>query len=243
MKTLTFNTRKIFRSNVMLIVLFIVQVSVFAQEVVTEPYITMTKEIQQKMTPQEALQKLKDGNNRFVSGHELKRDLPAQMEAGANGQYPYAVVLSCIDSRTSTEIIFDQGIGDVFNARIAGNYANKDIIGSMEFACKLAGAKLILVVGHSKCGAVKGACDHAELGNLTHVINQIRPAVDSIKNIPGERNSQNERFVEAVARENVRQTIENIRRDSPILREMEQNGQIIVAGAMHNITTGEVEFF
>ena len=205
--------------------------------------VTMTKEKQQNLSPQQALQKLKDGNSRFLSGKPLKRDFKQQVAITAKGQYPYAVVLSCIDSRTSTELIFDEGLGDVFNARIAGNFVNTDILGSMEFACKVAGAKLVLVVGHSKCGAIKGATDNVQLGNLTHVIDEIKPAVESVKHMDGERNSHNDAFVQAVADENVRLAIKEIREKSSILNEMEKKGEIIIVGAMQDLETGKVEFF
>lgn len=204
---------------------------------------TMTKEKQKSITAEQALQKLKDGNKRFVSGKQLKRNLNEQVTTTAKGQFPYAVVLSCIDSRTSTELIFDEGLGDVFNARIAGNFVNTDILGSMEFACKVAGSKLILIVGHSKCGAIKGACDNVQLGNLTHVIDEIKPAVDNVKNIDGERNSHNDAFVHAVAEENIKLSIKEIREKSSILNEMEKKGEIIIVGAMYNLETGKVDFF
>ena len=205
--------------------------------------VTMTKEKQQSITQQQSLQKLKDGNIRFVSGKPLKRNLNEQVKTTAKGQFPYAVVLSCIDSRTSTELIFDEGLGDVFNARIAGNFVNTDILGSMEFACKVAGAKLVLVVGHTKCGAIKGACDHVQLGNLTHVIAKIEPAIDSVKIIDGEKTSHNDAFVQAVATENVKLAIKEIREKSSTLNEMEKKGEIIIVGAMHDLETGRVEFF
>lgn len=205
--------------------------------------ITMTKEKQHFITPQQALQKLKDGSNRFASGQPLKRNLTQQVTTTSKGQFPYAVVLSCIDSRTSTELIFDEGLGNVFNARIAGNFVNTDILGSIEFACKVAGAKLVLVVGHSQCGAVKGACDHVQLGNLTHVMDEIKPAVESVKNIDGERNSHNDAFVQAVAEVNVKLAIKEIREKSSILNEMEKKGEIIIAGAMYDLETGKVTFY
>jgi carbonic anhydrase len=204
---------------------------------------TMTMEKQMSITPKEALEQLKAGNMRFTAGEPLKRNLQEQVKVTAKGQFPYAVVLSCIDSRTSSELIFDQGLGDIFNSRIAGNFVNTDIIGSMEFACKVAGAKVLLVVGHSKCGAVKGACDHVELGNLTHLLKEIEPAVDSVKNIKGERNSHNDAFVQAVAIENVKLTLKEIREKSSILSEMEKKGEIIIVGAMYDLETGKVEFF
>ncbi len=203
---------------------------------------TQTKESQSLTTPQEALQKLKDGNMRFVEGKMLKRNYNAQVKETAKGQYPLAVVLSCLDSRTSSELIFDQGLGDVFNARVAGNFENEDILGSMEFACKAAGAKLIVVVGHTNCGAVKGACDKVEMGNLTNVMNQIKPAVNAT-NTTGERSSKNHEFVEAVSKQNVLQTINDIRSRSSILSEMEQKGEIMIVGGMYNLETGKVEFY
>ncbi len=205
--------------------------------------LTMTKELQQNITPQEALQKLKDGNSRFVSGNTLTRNLQQQVKTTSKGQYPYAIALSCIDSRAPGELIFDTGIGDIFNARIAGNFVNTDILGSMEFACKVAGSKLILVVGHTKCGAIKGACDDVHLGNLTHLINEIKPAVDNVKNIEGERNSKNDAFVQAVAMQNIKLSILEIREKSSILNEMEKKGEIIIVGALYDIETGKVEFF
>ena len=203
---------------------------------------TMTKAEQQAMTPDAAIARLKAGNARFAGGMSVHNDYVAQKTATAKGQFPFAVVLSCIDSRCAPEIVFDQGIGDVFVPRIAGNYANTDILGSMEFATKVAGARAIVVVGHTECGAVKGACDNVELGNLTTVIQAIRPAVNDVNNIPGERNSSNAKFVHAVTEENVRLTVAKIRTDSPILRDLEANGQIKIVGAMHDLATGKVTF-
>lgn len=202
----------------------------------------MTKAMQENMTPSQALEKLESGNERFATGKSVRHNYLDAVHQTAGGQYPFAVVLSCIDSRTSSEIIFDENLGDIFNIRIAGNTINTDVLGSMEFACKVAGAKLILVEGHSKCGAVKGACDHVQLGNLTNLINEISPAVDSIQNIPGERNSKNDAFVEAVSKENVLLDIKEIRERSPILREMESKGQIKIVGAMYDLKTGKVYF-
>ena len=201
------------------------------------------KDSQRSMTPKQALEKLKEGNQRFTSGKMVKRDYLQEVKETSGGQYPFAVLLSCLDSRTSSEIIFDQGIGDIFNARVAGNFVNTDILGSMEFACKAAGAKVILVVGHTSCGAVKGACDHVEMGNLTNVMKEIKPAVESVKNVPGEKSSKNNDFVEAVSKQNVMLAIKEIREKSPILAEMEKNGEIIIAGAMYDISTGSVEFY
>lgn len=203
---------------------------------------TMTREQQQAMSPDAAVARLKAGNARFASGTSLHTDYAAQKRATATAQYPFAVVLSCIDSRCAPEIVFDQGIGDVFVPRIAGNYANTDILGSMEFATKVAGARAIVVVGHTGCGAVMGACDNVELGNLTTVIQAIRPAVNQVNNVPGERTSGNAKFVHAVTEENVRLTVAKIRNDSPILRDLETNGQIKIVGAMHDLATGKVTF-
>jgi carbonic anhydrase len=171
---------------------------------------TQTKESQTNMNPKEALQKLKDGNKRFVENKMLNKNYKAQVKETAKGQYPYAVILSCLDSRTSSELIFDLNMGDSFNARIAGNFENEDILGSMEFACKAAGAKLIVVVGHTNCGAVKGACDKVEMGNLTSVIKQISPVVESTPT-SGEKNSKNHEFVEEVSKQNVLKTMKDIR--------------------------------
>ena len=175
-----------------------------------------TKETQDLMTPTTALQELKDGNQRFIEKKQLNRDLLQQVSETSTGQFPFATVLSCIDSRVSSELIFDQGIGDIFSVRIAGNFVNEDILGSMEFACKLAGTKLVLVLGHTACGAVKGACDHARLGNLTALINKIEPAVEAVKEPADEsiRNSSNSDFVNEVSAQNVKMTIENIRNQS-----------------------------
>ncbi|MFO0872364.1 MAG: carbonic anhydrase family protein [Phycisphaerales bacterium] len=203
---------------------------------------TTTQAEQQAMTPDQALAHLKEGNARFVSGKSERRDFPAQVRATSKGQYPFAVVLSCIDSRSAPEIVFDQGLGDLFVPRVAGNYMQADLLGSTEFATKVAGAKLVVVMGHTECGAVKGACDNVQLGNLTTVIDAIRPAVNAVQNVPGARDSHNGPFVLAVTEENVRLNVEKVRTDSPILRDLEKSGQIKVVGAMHNIATGEVVF-
>jgi carbonic anhydrase len=204
---------------------------------------TMDKAQQTAMTPDEALKRLQEGNRRFVSGITLRRDYPAQVKATSTGQYPFAAVLACIDSRSSPEIVFDQGIGDLFVARVAGNYAPKDVLGSLEFACKVAGAKLIVVMGHTECGAIKGACDDVQLGNLTAVIQALRPAVEDVTGFSEDRTSKNKRFVQAVAEANVRRTVVHIRMQSPILREMERDGQIKIVGAMHDVGTGQVKFY
>ncbi len=206
---------------------------------------THTQESQSKMTPEMSLQNLKEGNKRFQNNVRLSRNLTEQVKETANGQYPYATVLSCIDSRVSSELIFDQGMGDLFSVRIAGNFSNEDILGSMEFACKLAGTKLVVVLGHTACGAVKGACDHARLGNLTALINKIKPAVEAVKEPldASLRNSKNIDFVNNVAEMNVQMTIENIRNQSPVLAEMETNNEIKIVGGMYDISNGKVTFF
>ena len=205
---------------------------------------TMTKETQAATTPQQAYDKLQAGNARFVAGNTAHRNLHKQVKETSKGQYPFATIVSCIDSRTSTELIFDQGIGDVFNARVAGNIVNPDILGSIEFASKAAGSKLIAVIGHTKCGAIKGACDNVELGNLTGLIDKIKPAVAATGTSKGEeRSSKNCAFVDRVAETNVRKTVANIRNHSPILRQMEKDGQIKIVGGIYNIETCKVSFF
>ncbi|MFT6321000.1 MAG: carbonic anhydrase [Granulosicoccus sp.] len=205
---------------------------------------TQTPQTQSMMTPEMAMQILINGNARFVQGNPLNRDLNAQVKETASGQYPFATIVSCIDSRIPTEVVFDQGIGDIFNARVAGNFVNVDILGSLEFACKLAGSKIIVVMGHTSCGAVKGACDHAELGNLTQMLEKIAPAVNAIETAPDvDRSSKNLAFVNQVAEKNVEFTIENIKSQSPVLNEMLQNNEIKVIGAMYDVKTGMVTMF
>ena len=204
---------------------------------------TLTKEMQTAITPAMALDLLKEGNKRFTNNLKVNRNLVQQANETSNGQHPFAVILSCIDSRTSAELIFDQGLGDVFSVRIAGNIINEDILGSMEFGCKVAGSKIIVVLGHTKCGAIKGACDHVEMGNLTALLTKIRPAVDDEKTITVGRNSGNAEFVEKVATINVKRTVKAIMERSPILKEMIESGTIGIIGGAHNITTGEVEFY
>lgn len=206
---------------------------------------THTRETQATMTPQKSLQFLKEGNLRFQNNLKANRNLLEQVNDTSEGQFPFATILSCIDSRVSAELVFDQGLGDIFSVRIAGNFVNEDILGSMEFACKLAGTKLIVVLGHTSCGAVKGACDDAKMGNLTKLISKIRPAVNAVvepKN-ESERNSSNIEFVDNVAKKNVTLTIEKIHKKSPILSEMEKNEEIMIIGAMYDINTGAVDFF
>lgn len=204
---------------------------------------TLTKEMQNAITPSVAVDLLKEGNKRFVNNLKVNRNLLQQANETSDGQHPFAVILSCIDSRTSTELIFDQGLGDVFSVRIAGNIINEDILGSMEFGCKLAGAKIIVVLGHSKCGAVKGACDHVEMGNLTALLSKILPAVYDEKTIAVDRNSSNDVFVEKVAAINVIRTVHAIVERSPILKEMIEKGEIGIIGGIHDIATGLVTFF
>ncbi|SDM16048.1 carbonic anhydrase [Daejeonella rubra] len=204
---------------------------------------TLTKELQEAISPSTALELLKDGNKRFVSNLKINRNLLQQANETSDGQHPFAVILSCIDSRTSAELIFDQGLGDVFSIRIAGNILNEDILGSMEFGCKVAGSKIIVVLGHTKCGAVKGACDHVEMGNLTALLTKIRPAVDDEDTVKADRNSGNPIFVEKVSTINVKRTVKAIMERSPILKEMIESGQIGIVGGTHDISTGEVEFY
>ncbi|MCP9755813.1 carbonic anhydrase [Lacihabitans sp. CCS-44] len=204
---------------------------------------TQSKEIQQHTTPRMALEILKDGNHRFVKNYKANRNLLQQVNDTRDGQWPFATVLSCIDSRTSAELIFDQGLGDIFSVRIAGNIVNTDILGSMEFACKIAGSKLIVVLGHTKCGAVKGACDHVEMGNLTELLSKLQPAVYSEKETLSERNSKNPQFVENVARINTKRSVKSIIERSFILEQMLENGEIGIVGANYDVESGLVEFY
>ena len=204
---------------------------------------TLNKELQSSITPRKALEILKEGNNRFINKLKAHRNLLEQVNETRDGQWPFATILSCIDSRTSAELIFDQGLGDVFSVRIAGNIVNTDILGSMEFACKVAGSKLIVVLGHTKCGAVKGACDHVEMGNLTELLSKIQPAVYQEKTTTKDRSSKNATFVENVSEINVKRNVKNIIERSFVLEQMIENGEIGIVGAMHNIETGEVSFY
>lgn len=204
---------------------------------------THTKESQAQITARIALEYLQEGNDRFVKNLKANRNLLQQANETLEGQWPFATILSCIDSRTSAELIFDQGLGDIFSIRIAGNIVNTDILGSMEFACKIAGSKLIVVLGHSKCGAVKGACDHIEMGNLTELLSKIQPAVYQEKTTKTERNSKNGTFVENVSVINVKRTVKSIIERSFILEQMIENGEIGIVGAWHDIETGKVTFY
>jgi carbonic anhydrase len=202
----------------------------------------LSKAQRDKLSPDDILALMKKGNKRFYTGERQEQNYLAQQRASAKGQYPAAVLLTCIDSRAPAETILDLRIGDIFNSRVAGNVENSDILGSMEFACKLAGSKVVLVMGHTGCGAIKGAIDNAELGNLTGLLAKIKPAV-AATTYTGERTSKNYAFVDAVGRKNVEITVANIRRDSPVLAAMESSGAIKIAGAMYNLETGVVDFF
>ncbi len=204
---------------------------------------TFNKELQQQLSPVQALQILKDGNERFLKNLKVNRNLLQQVNETRDGQFPFAVVLSCIDSRTSAELVFDQGLGDIFSVRIAGNVVNEDILGSMEFGCKVAGAKIIVVLGHTKCGAIKGACDSVKMGNLTTLLKRIEPAIEQETTTTQNRNSYNPSFVENVADINVHMNVQRIMEESPILREMVENGEIAIVGAMYDVAIGKVEFY
>lgn len=204
---------------------------------------TLNKEMQAAITPAMAIELLKEGNKRFVNNLKVNRNLLQQANETSDGQHPFAVILSCIDSRTSAELIFDQGLGDIFSVRIAGNIINEDILGSMEFGCKVAGAKFIVVLGHTKCGAVKGACDHVEMGHLTSLLSKITPAVEAEKTITENRNAGNGEFVEKVATLNVKKTVTAILERSPIIKSLVESGAIGIAGGMHDIATGQVSFY
>ncbi len=203
-----------------------------------------TKETQATMTPQKSLDFLKEGNIRFQNNLKANRNLLEQVNDTSEGQFPFATILSCIDSRVSAELVFDQGLGDVFSIRIAGNFVNSDILGSMEFGCKLAGTKLVVVLGHTACGAIKGACDDSKLGNLTGMLDKIKPAVKAViePQDTNLRNSSNSEFVNNVSAKNVELTIDNIVTNSSVLAEMHNNGEIKIIGAMYDIKTGKVLF-
>ena len=204
---------------------------------------TQTKDIQATLTPRQAFEILAEGNRRFVSNLRLNRNLLQQVNETSEGQYPFAIVLSCIDSRTSAELIFDQGLGDIFSVRIAGNVLNEDILGSMEFACQLAGSKLIVVLGHTRCGAIKGACSHVELGHLTGLLGKVGPAIHDVESVGGRRNLAPDEFVEQVAVENTRHQLRAIVDRSPILQRLFQEGRIGLVGGVYSVESGEVSFF
>ncbi len=201
---------------------------------------TQTKEIQQHLTPQDAHRILEEGNQRFVQNMKIQRNLQEQVLATSDGQYPFAVVLSCIDSRVPAELVFDQGIGDIFSVRVAGNIINKDVLGSMEYACKVAGSKIIVVLGHTKCGAVNAACNNVQLGNITSLLSKVQPAVDFIRK--GEE-EMSDASIEEVAVQNVKVSIDRIRKESPILAEQERFEEIEIVGGLYDVSSGKVEFF
>ncbi len=201
-----------------------------------------TKDVRDRMTPAEALARLEAGNLRFVEGRMFHRDLWLERKTTAQGQFPFAVVLGCIDSRAPAELVFDAGLGQLFNGRVAGNFVDTDLAGSLEYSCKVSGAKLILVMGHTDCGAIKSACDSVQMGNITAMLANIRPAVDAVAAVAGEHNSSNKAFVKAVTEENVRQTMARIRELSPILREMDDHGAIEIAGCVYDLSSGTAKF-
>lgn len=204
---------------------------------------THTKETQEKLTPELALEILKEGNKRFINNIKIHRNLLEQVNETSSGQFPFAAILSCIDSRTSAELIFDQGLGDILSIRIAGNILNNDIIGSMEFACKIAGSKLIVVLGHTKCGAIEGACNNISLGHITSLLSKIKPAIEHETTTKSDRNGNNREFVNNVAINNVVNSVQMITKQSSILHEMEQTKQIKIIGGLHDIDTGHVTFY
>lgn len=204
---------------------------------------THSKETQQHLTPDMALEILKEGNQRFVNNLKANRNLLQQVNETADGQFPFATILSCIDSRTSAELIFDQGLGDIFSIRIAGNILNEDILGSMEFATKVVGTKIIVVLGHSRCGAIVGACNHVEMGNLTTLLKKIQPAIEAETATQDQRDGSNTNFVNNVTSLNVTLNIERIRKESPIIAELEKQGAIKIIGGVYNVESGEVSFF
>jgi len=214
------------------------------KEQVIKPLVekVLTAEEQAKLTPDIVIQSLKEGNDRFVNNDLTARDHTVQIRKTTNGQFPKAVVLSCLDSRIPVEDVFDKGIGDLFVARVAGNFVNEDILGSMEFGCKVAGSKLILVMGHEHCGAVKAAVDNVKLGNITAMLSKIRPVVEALDDYEGDKTSSNPEFVHKVCENNVRKTINDIRTNSPILKEMEDNHEIKIVGAVYDMDTGKVDF-
>ncbi|MEN9369845.1 MAG: hypothetical protein RI952_710 [Bacteroidota bacterium] len=203
---------------------------------------THSKETQSQLNPELALEILKEGNDRFVKNLKANRNLLQQVNETSEGQFPFATILSCIDSRTSAELIFDQGLGDIFSIRIAGNILNEDILGSMEFATKVVGTKIIIVLGHTKCGAIVGACNNVELGNLTTLLHKIKPAIYLEKETIENRTGANVRFVDNVTINNVKQTIERIRLESPIILDLENTGEIKIVGAIYNVDNGIVNF-
>lgn len=202
--------------------------------------ITQTKETQDNLTAKDAYEILVEGNKRFVQNLKIQRDLQEQVSATKQGQYPFAAVLSCIDSRVPAELVFDQGIGDIFSVRVAGNVVNEDILGSIEYACKVAGSKIVVVLGHTKCGAVNAACNDVELGNITSLLSKVKPAVDFIRK---DQEEMSDSAIEDVAVQNVKVSIDRIRQESQILAELESAGQIDIVGAVYDVSSGKVDFF
>ena len=223
-------------------VLLITLPAVAAQVPITKGPIVQTAETQAAMTPEKALALLKEGNQRFVSGNVYERDIRKKIAITSEGQYPFAAIVGCIDSRAPHETIFDAGIGDMFSARIAGNFINTDILGSLEFSTAVAGAKIIVVLGHNECGAIKGACDNIKMGNLTHTLSNIAPAIYTVDGIEGLRNSKNKAFVQAVAHANVELAVDNIVKRSPVIKALVDEGKLMIVGAMLDINTGKVSF-
>ncbi len=204
---------------------------------------TLSKETQSQITPAQALKILKDGNERFVNNLKANRNLLQQVNETAEGQFPFATILSCIDSRTSAELIFDQGLGDIFSIRIAGNVLNEDILGSMEFGTKVVGTKILVVLGHTKCGAIVGACNNVELGHLTGLLKKVKPAIEAETETKDNRTGSNREFVENVSKLNVKLTIDRVRNESPVIAELEREGKIIIVGGVYDVYTGKVDFF
>ncbi|NEW79585.1 MAG: carbonic anhydrase [Gelidibacter sp.] len=204
---------------------------------------TQSKETQENLTPEQAFNILKNGNQRFVNNLKANRNLLEQVNETSEGQFPFATILSCMDSRTSVELIFDQGLGDIFSIRIAGNVLNDDILGSMEFGTKVAGTKILLVLGHTKCGAIIGACDAVKIGKLTQLLNKINPAIDAEKETKDNRNGSNVSFVNSVAVNNIHLVIEQIREQSPIIADLEKQGSVKIVGGLYDLTSGEVSFY
>ena len=204
--------------------------------------VTLTKKMRNSLAPENALQMLKDGNHRFVTNLKMNRNLLQQVNDTSDEQHPFALILSCIDSRTSAELIFDQGLGDIFSCRIAGNILNEDILGSMEFACKVAGAKLIMVLGHSECGAIKGACNNVKMGNLTSLLKKIRVVVKEFSK-DKRVNQQSSDFIDLISKENVKNVLKNIPKKSKIIRDLVKNKKIIIVGAMYDVSSGKVDFY
>jgi carbonic anhydrase len=202
----------------------------------------VTDEIQNEKSPQQIIREMADGNERFINNRLTSRDYQAQVKATAGGQYPEAIVISCVDSRVPVEKVFDKGVGDIFVARVAGNFVNEDILGSAEFATAVAGSKVVVIMGHEACGAVKAAIDGVEMGNITAMLDKIEPALDMSENFNGEQSSSNNEYVTEVVNNNVRNTIAEMRENSPIIAELERNGDVVIAGAFYDLDTGKVTF-